>query len=281
MEIMNYAEWAAYAAIYFFFATVLSHVLNIRSKGSFDAAEAIAGGNTAIGFRRAGAQIGLAVAMLGVLLGGSHPDFATDVVQSLVYGALAIVFMLTSLAVIDKVVLPKVDNNTAVGSGNTAVGIVEFGTLVMTGIIGFASIYGDNGGILSSLAYFALGQVAVVAVVLLFEAVTKHNVVESIANGKVASGVYLSGKIIAYGLIMMSAIKGNGAATEVTNALLEFGVAALIGMVFLYVAEYLIDLVIITKTSVGEMLAEDNVAAMLQLSGVKVGMALILGFAVL
>jgi len=79
----------------------------------------------------------------------------------------------------------------------------------------------------------------------------------------------------------MGAIKGNGGSSDILQSLIQFGVVAGIGIVFLYIAELLIDKLIITETTVHEILESDNVAAALQLSSIKVGMALILGVAIL
>jgi uncharacterized membrane protein YjfL (UPF0719 family) len=281
MNIIVYSQYAAYAAIFLGFALVLSRSLNWRASSKFDVSKAIASGNTALGFRRMGAQIALAIAMLGVFLGKAKPDFLNDIYHSLGYGALAIVFIWISLLVIDKVILPHIDNNEEIKNGNIAVGVVELGALVMTGILAFASIYGDSGTWLSSLGYFVLGQVTVILLVYLFEWLTNSNLLDNIKDGKVASGVYLASKTIAYGLILMGAIKGNGGSSDILQSLIQFGVVAGIGIVFLYIAELLIDKLIITETTVHEILESDNVAAALQLSSIKVGMALILGVAIL
>jgi hypothetical protein len=52
-------------------------------------------------------------------------------------------------------------------------------------------------------------------------------------------------------------------------------------MVFLYVFEYFIDLLIITSSTVKEILTEDRMVPALQLSVAKIGMALILSNAIL
>lgn len=280
--LLGYSQNAAYAGIYACFAFMLSQVLNRRAAGQFSAEDAIAGGNVAVGWRRSGAQVGLAIAFLGVLMGKSNPSFLTDILNSSLYGVVAIVFIGVSLFIVDKAILPNIDNNKAISEGNTAVGITEFGILVMMGTIAFASIYGDTGGFISSIGYFVLGQATVIVLVIVSEKLTIGvNLLKNIAEGQVASGAFLAGKMIAYGIILMSAIKGAGGNAGLVPSLIEFGVAAGIGMFFLWCAELFIDRFIVTKTSIKEMLNDNNVAAVLQLSGVRIGMALILGFAVL
>ena len=276
-----YIQSAVFTIMYLGFVVLLNLSLNWRASDYYKASEAIAKGNSALGYRRSGAQIGLAIAMLGVYLGKSNPNFMLDLLLTVSYGFLAIIFIWISLMVIDKAILPNINNNEEVGNDNVAVGIVEFGTLVMTGILAFASIYGDTGSWLSSIIYFIIGQVTVIALVLIYEKMSTVIILNNIANGNKASGIYLSAKIIAYGLIMMSVIIGNTNDLSIFQALIEFVIAASVGMLFLYIAEILIDKLVLTKITVKEALETDNVAAILQLTGAKIGMAIILGFAIL
>ena len=75
-------------------------------------------------------------------------------------------------------------------------------------------------------------------------------------------------------------MKGDDTAALIPS-LIEFGIYTAAGMAYLYVSEWLIERFIITETTVSEMLAENNVAAALQLAGPTVGVACILGFTVL
>ncbi len=239
-------EFAMYGSVILALMWIGNLVMNMRVKlthngQNLNGATYIAQGVTALGFRRSGFQMGLAIAMMGVMLTNTEHHLLQDLTETVVYGAIALVFMLISLTSTDKIILPKIDNSSEVyNNNNIAVGVVELGALIMTGCIAFASIYGDNGGLVSSLAFFVLGQVTVIGVVLLFEKITQEDLIANIGQGKVASGVYLAGKVVAYGCIMMSAIKGN-LHTEVLPALTEFGIAAIVGVAFLYVSEKVID----------------------------------------
>ena len=283
MNIENYMYYVMYALVYLVLATVLKYILNIKSSDHYSADEQIAGGNMAVGLRRSGAQLGLAIAMIGVLSGNSSPDIVNDLISTITYGLVATGFMLVSLFVTDKALLPKVNNTAELKKGNVAIGMVEFGTSVMTGILAYASIKGDDGGILSSVVYFVAGQVTMVLLVLLYEKVLAKNInpVACVLESNLSAGIYLSGKIIAYGLILQSAIIGNGLSLAPVDAALEFLMAAAAGMIMLYVFELLIDLVIITSTRVKDIIIKDQQVAAVQLTLSKIGMALILGMAIL
>jgi uncharacterized membrane protein YjfL (UPF0719 family) len=285
MNIEQYLFYIAYTLIYLVLAVVMKLILNFRSGKLYKADEQIADGNMAVGFRRSGAQLGLAIAMIGVLSGSSNESFTNDLITTASYGLLAIGFMLVSLLVTDRAVLPNVKNTEQLKEGNLAIGLVEFGTLIMTGIIAYASIKGDDGGLLSSLIYFIAGQFTVVLLVLAYEKflARKFNIVKSIVDGNLSAGIYLSGKIIAYGLILQSAIVSQSAseASIISEQAIEFASAAIAGMVMLYIFEALIDRFIVTATKASDIIKKDQQVAALQLSLAKIGMALILGMAIL
>jgi len=283
MNIEQYLYYLLYAFVYLVLATAMKYILDFRSSQHYHADDVIVDGNIAVGLRRSGAQLGLAIAMLGVMSGSSHPDLVNDIIDTFIYGLVAVGFMVTSLLFTDKVLLPKVNNTAELKRGNIAIGLVEFGTLVMTGIIAYASIKGDQGGILSSVIYFVAGQVTIVALVLFYEKVLARNFnpVACVLEGNLSAGVYISGKIIAYGLILQSAIIGNNPSNIASDAVIEFLAAAFAGMVLLYLFEVMIDLLIITSTKVSDIIIKNQLAAAIQLSISKIGMALILGVAIL
>lgn len=65
MNIEQYMYYLLYALVYLVLATAMKYILNIRSSKHYDADDVIADGNLAVGLRRSGAQLGLAIAMLG------------------------------------------------------------------------------------------------------------------------------------------------------------------------------------------------------------------------
>jgi uncharacterized membrane protein YjfL (UPF0719 family) len=240
-----------------------------------------------VGLRRSGAQLGLAIAMLGVMSGTSTSDLWNDMINTTSYGLLAVGFMLLSLLITDKVILPGADNSSELKKGNMAVGMVEFGTLIMTGMLAYASIRGDEGGLLSSLIYFVVGQLTIILLVIAYEKVLarKINAVHCVVENNLSAGIYLSGKIIAYGFILQSAISGNGITDNQPLSIqvmaIDYILAAVMGMFMLYIFEILIDRLIVTSTGIKEIIEKDQRVAAIQLSFAKIGMAMILGMAIL
>jgi uncharacterized membrane protein YjfL (UPF0719 family) len=283
MNIEQYGIYALYALIYICFAVSLKYVLNFKSSALYNADDELSAGNLAVGLRRAGAQLGLAIAIMGVLSGSGAGSLLDDILASAIYGFLATIFIVSSLIVTDRFILPGINNLQALKDGNKAVGMVEFGMLTATGIIAYSSIVGEGGGILGSVVYFIVGQITLITLVLFYEKVIlrKFNIIEAIGNKKLSSGIYLCGKLIAYALILKSAIAGNGSDNSTTNLILEYLFIAVSGMVLLYIFEYIIDLFIITTSTVTSILEQDLIVPALQLSAMKIGMALILSNAIL
>jgi len=98
--------------------------------------------------------------------------------------------------------------------------------------------------------------------------------------GNVSAGIYLASKLIAYGLILQSAILGS-VTGSIEQAVYSFLAVAIGGMVILYIFELLIDWVIVTASKVSDILERDEQAAAIQLALAKIGMAAILGMAIL
>ncbi len=189
IDIEEYGIYILYTLIYIAYAVVLKYVLNMKAASHYSADEQIADGNLAVGLRRIGAQLGLAIAMMGVLSGSSAESLASDLIDSAVYGLVAVIFIISSLVVTDRLVMSGINNQSALKNNNHAVGTVEFGMLVATGIIAHSSIAGDGGGILSSVVYFIAGQITLVALVVFYEKVVLKNfsIVGGISDNKLSS----------------------------------------------------------------------------------------------
>jgi uncharacterized membrane protein YjfL (UPF0719 family) len=283
MNLETIGIYLLYTGIYIAFAWILKLILDFRSEKYYKADDAIAKGNNAIALRRSGAQLGLAIAMMGVLSSGSAENLVDDILLTLLYGALATFFMVSSLMITDHFVVPGINNHQALKDKNMAVGTVEFGILIATGIIAYSSIYGESGGWLSSLIYFVVGQLLLIILVRTFEhlAHRKFEILNALYQGNTASGIYIGGKTIAYALILKSAIMNHTTMSTPLETLSSFALLAVIGMLLLYLAELIVDWVIITSTNVQTILKDNQVSPALQLSATKIGLALILSSSIL
>ena len=231
--------------------------------------------NLASGIRYAGVFLAIGIGLSGVFAGSSR-GFLIDFPISLGYGAGLVVFTLVALKINDWFVLRGVDNSAEVTRGNIAVATVEFGGMIATGLVARGAVMGESGGWESALVFFALGQVAMVLLVLVYERIqaSEYSLVNEVERGNVAAGVLLGGKLWAYGLIMSAAVDGGfkGWATDLT----EFAVAAAAGMVFLYAAEWLVDRFIVLSHSAKESVLQGHVQSAIVLAAGKIGMAYVI-----
>lgn len=280
--IMMFATYAGYAlACYLPIAYILRLVMNWKASKAYNSDDLILGGNYAVALRRGGAHLGLAIAMIGVASGQASTNLLADMAAMFAYGLMAAGFMVTSLMVTDKLILPGVNNTGELAKNNLAVGIVEFGAMVMTGIIAYASIHGDGGSWVASVVYFLAGQALLVLLTLAYEKIfAARDLVARISRGELASGIYLAGKLVAYGLIMQAAIIGPVRGDHVSAAM-EFGVTAIGGLALLFIFEWLVDWLLVTSTKVREIIEKNQISAAIQLTLPKVGFAMFLGVAML
>ena len=283
MNIEEYGIYILYTFIYIICMIILKQILNFKASAHYDADTELANGNLAVGLRRTGAQLGLAIAMMGVLTGTTQGSIVDDLIFSLIYGLLAVGFIVSSLILTDKFVLPSVHNIKALKEGNISVGIVEFGMLTATGVIAYSSIVGEGGGLISSVVYFLVGQLTLLTLVVVYEKLVMRDIdiVQAIANQNTSLGIYIGGKLIAYSLILKSAIVGNQTEMQINDQAVEFMVIAVAGMVLLYIFEFIIDLFIVTSAKMSTIIAQDQVVPALQITVGKIGVALILSNAIL
>ena len=112
-------------------------------------------GNVAVGLRRAGLYLGIAIALSGAL-GGASRGILLDLIQLLLDGLIITGFMFSSRFINDFFMLGNINNDNeciktfelANGTkivGNTAVGMVEAGMYIATGFILNGAISGSGG----------------------------------------------------------------------------------------------------------------------------------------
>ncbi|KND51140.1 MAG: hypothetical protein ABA06_02385 [Parcubacteria bacterium C7867-001] len=245
-------------------------LLRIRER-STSSAEFLAG-NNAIGLRRGGFLLGTLIGFSGILVGESSGNLTADLIVTAEYAGLLIVMMQIALLVNDALVLPNVANSSAVKGGNSAVAATEVGSMVATGLIAHAAIGGANGGMLPVIAFFALGQLALVFMAWSFSLVHgKAALVKEVEAGNLSAGVIMGAKFWAFGLII--AMAAGGQFTGWAEDLTAFGITAAAGLLFLYIAGWLVDFLIVRWQTLEQMVSTKNVASALAYGGGQVGMA--------
>ncbi len=279
-----------YVIVGIFFIWLAKRVDDWRTK-EFDDDVHIDDGNVAVGLRRAGLYLGIAIALSGAM-GGSSNGFFLDVIQLLIDGLIITGFMFSSRFINDLFMLGHINNDEECvkvfqqpdGSevvGNTAVGMVEAGMYIATGFILNGSLSGSGGtffqGIVSAVLFFVVGQITLLLFGIFYELITPFNVRNEIKNNNLAAGIGLGGILIALGIILMSSI--SGPFTGWANDLAGFGIYAFFGIVMLLIFRIVIDRLLLPTTDIATEVKEDrNVAALIVVVSAINAVAIIIAF---
>ncbi len=279
-----------YVIVGIFFIWLVKQIDDWRTK-DFDDDVHIDDGNVAVGLRRAGLYLGIAIALSGAM-DGSSKGFFLDLIQLLIDGLIITGFMFSSRFINDFMMLGNLNNDEECIKtfkqpdkgetvGNTAVGMVEAGMYIATGFILNGSISGTGGtfiqGIVSAVLFFIVGQLTLLIFGFLYELVTPFNVRNEIKKNNLAAGIGLGGILIALGIILMSSISGpfNGW----TNDLASFGIYAVYGIVMLLIFRTVVDKLLLPTTNIATEVTEDqNVAALVVVESAINAVAIIVAF---
>ncbi|WP_457551709.1 DUF350 domain-containing protein [Desulfobacula sp.] len=284
------AQGVTYVIVGIFFIWLVKIVDDWRTK-EFDDDVHIDDGNVAVGLRRAGLYLGIAIALSGAM-GGASSGFFLDLIHLLVDGLIITGFMFSARFINDFIMLANINNDEECiktfvqpdGSkcvGNRAVGMVEAGMYIATGFILHGSISGTGGtffqGIVSSILFFILGQIVLLVVGLLYELITPFNVRKEIKDNNLAAGIGLSGILMALGIILMSSI--SGPFTGWANDIVSFSIYAVFGIVLLLICRAVIDKLLLPTTNIAtEVIKDRNVAAMIVVASAINAVAIIIAF---
>ncbi|WP_299981573.1 DUF350 domain-containing protein [Desulfobacula sp.] len=279
-----------YVIVGIFFIWLVKKIDDRRTK-EFDDDTHIDDGNVAVGLRRAGLYLGIAIALSGAM-GGSSKGFFLDVIQLLIDGLIITGFMFASRFINDFIMLSNINNDEECikvfqqpdGSevvGNAAVGMVEAGMYIATGFILNGSLSGTGGtffqGIVSAILFFIVGQLTLLIFGFLYEVITPFNVRKEIKDNNLAAGIGLGGLLMALGIILMSSI--SGPFTGWANDLAGFGIYAFFGIVMLLIFRTVIDRLLLPTTDIATEVKEDrNVAALIVVVSAINAVAIIIAF---
>lgn len=238
--------------------------------------------NLAVALRRCGLGLGFGLGLAGVVSGGvAHfIDGWAAVGQGLLdlvtYSAVLLVFFFVAQVVAERAVLHHVDNTRELHQGNDAVGFAEFGILTATGLIAYGSFQGEGGGWYTSVAFFAMGQAALVLFAIVYEWATPFDCLDEIRDGNAAAGLMLGGTLVALGVVLGFAISGDF--TGWREGVVGFAVSATAGMALLIPFQWLVARVFLPNTTLAIEVSRDrNMAACSVTVAVQIALAIMIG----
>ncbi len=236
-------------------------------------------GNLAVGLRETGFYLAIVLGMYGTVDGASQ-GFWNDIVDLLLSGFIITVLMFVARWINDIFIVPHVDNSEAIYGGNVAVGIVECGGYIATGIIAWASFSGSDGGLLSGVIYFLVGQFVLVGVTRLYEYLVRWNIVRAVAQGNQAAGIMLASLMLAASIALFGSIAGES--VGLVEDVVSFVLHAVIAIVLLMVTSPIVDfLFFFNRTKLRlEIERDKNTAAAAMIGATKIAVALMINAAV-
>jgi uncharacterized membrane protein YjfL (UPF0719 family) len=234
-------------------------------------ASQIDGGNHGYVILRLGIFTGIAIAMLGTING--------SIMLQAGNGVLALIFIFLAIIWSDKVLFPDIDDRKEIiVNGNTSMGIVLSGFIIATGIISYSSFMGQ-GPWWTSIVFFAVGQVILVAMSKVYE-LMHPELLENVKENKIGSGILLGGVFIAFAFILNGAIAGDY--VSIVADLQAIGISLLIGILTMVVfVNGVIDKLFVSHISLKEMIDTDNIGAIAIITVVKILVALAIGYVVI
>jgi len=285
--------WAAYGAIAYVFVAFALFALGKMSYQLFHPGidvkkELVINDNFSFSIAHTGYFIGLLLAIGGTIIGESNGLIA-DIVDMIIYGTLAILLLNLSIFFNDKVILRKFSvEKEIIVDRNAGTGLVEGASAVAAGLILFGAISGDSSfpllsiftgdypadvvhpafGLLTAVAFWAIGQLAIVLTTKVYNWITPYDIHQHIEEDNVAVGLGFAGAIVAIGILISYALMGNfdGWGVSLLSVLTEL----VIGLIFLPVARYLADKILLPGQDLTDELVNQEKA--------NVGAALIEAF---
>ncbi len=233
--------------------------------------------NPALAVSTAGYYLGIVIVYIGAVVGPS-----TTLVQDLVlvgsYALGGILLLLLSRVINDRLILRTFSvQRELVEDQNPGTGAVLFGSYVASALIVAGSIQGEGGGPHTALAFYALGQAALIGFTWIYDWMAPYSLLAEIEKDNVAAGIGFGGALVAIGIIVMRAVSGDFVGW--VEDLQFLGANVLVVFVYLVGIRFFFDKVVIPQSDLNVEIARDrNVGAGLLEGVLSVGFAAVLFF---
>lgn len=267
--------------------------------------------NPAVGVAVFGYLAGVVIVLAALLAseGASLDDptgMAWDLGSLVVWGLIAIVLLKLSGWLNDKLLLRGFENKKElVDDHNFGVGATLCGSYIASGLVLAGALSGTIAPdvlpadatrvdvflheLATALAFYALGQLALIAFGRIYRAIQPRDVLRAIEEdyvvgerhygGNAAAGIAFGGNLTALGLVLFAAARADF--TGWADNLTTFAILTAIGLVLLPLWRYVVDHVMLGKADLTKEIYEDRNtnAALLETISV-IGMAMVLVFVI-
>lgn len=205
--------------------------------------------NSALALSLVGYYLGLVLAIGGALIGPSH-GVVDDLLDLFLYGLLAIALLNVSTLVSDRLILFQFRiTDEIVRDRNAGTGVVVAGVYAATGLILFGAISGEGGSVFTALAFWVLGQLALILTGLVYEWITPYSIHAEIEKDNVAVGVSFAGALLGIGNILRHALGGDFSTWQ--DSLMMFSAMAVVGLCAFPLVRFATDKLLLPGTTIG------------------------------
>lgn len=212
--------------------------------------------NVALGVAMAGYYFGLIMAIGGTLSGPSQ-GLENDLIDIGIYGVLAIILLNLSRLVNDGVILHGFKiRDELIDDQNAGTGAVIAASYIATGLVIFGAVSGEIGGIVTTVIFWALGQVALVLAGLVYEWITPYSIHDEIEKDNVAAGVAFAGALVGIGVIVFHASAGNFISWTVN--LQDFAIEVVAGLILLPIVRFISDVILLPGQKLTDEIANQE-----------------------
>ncbi len=199
--------------------------------------------NSALSVAMAGYFFGLVMAIGGVISGPSH-GLELDLIDVLIYGPLSIVLMNLARIINDRLILHQFSiRDEIIRDQNAGTGAVVCASYIATGLVIFGAVSGELGGLGITVAFWVLGQAALVLAGIVYNWTTPYDLHSEIERDNVAAGVAFAGALVGIGIVVRHAVSGDFISW--TASLQDFALEVVLGLVLLLVVRVATDKILL------------------------------------
>ncbi len=235
--------------------------------------------NPAFGLSLVGYYVGILIIFIGssMAFGDSAPPvskaFWKEIAIDIGWTLLGIILLNVARIVTDKAIFTTFSTRKEIiEDRNSGMGAVEFGVYIGSALVLAGALSGKGGGILTALAFFVLGQGALIIAARVYQFTTKYDFHDEIEKDNVAAGIAFAGSCIAVGIILMRGTAGDFFSW--TDHLLQFSWYFFCALLLLFLNRFAIDWVLMPKRTLHQEIVEDrNVNAGYLEGGLLMGFA--------
>ena len=195
-----------------FWIALLWKTLNLITKFD-DNKELGSKNNVAYALQRIGLVSAQVLAMLAAMSDFDSSHRLASATWMMIEGAWIMAALLLSRAIVDWIVLPKINNTSLLLEGNIAIGIVEAGAYIGLGYLLAGSLTGSASSnwlsFTSSVVFYALGVALVAGVFWLHELVTPYSLRDRLKEGSVTAGLETGGLLLATSVVTSVGVAGD------------------------------------------------------------------------